>query len=1039
MSFFSFVVTRVKLFVAIGLMFISVFGISACSGSGGSNTDDDIKKIETVLSEITDTNVGLNQIADSVSENGGEVGITAFAEEDGQTITYSLVDDNQPTFGAFEIDSETGVVTVADFQLINAFLAPEISVTVQVTSTSSQTNTATFSVKITNVELTNIVDVNELPNVIDDINSENGLSVGIRANAIHDGNSITYSLSDNAGGRFAIDEITGVISVSDHTLINKEENAQHNIEVLATSSSGAVVSESFTIEVKYLYLTSVIDHNEIENHIKEVDLANGLNVGITARAYHDDNTISYSLTRGSEYGFTVNSDTGEVSINDKDLLLNNIQTYYILEITATSTSSDTSASQFSLRLTPVPFMSFDFEDNKVENGFGNWSYSDIGDNECDVYAGINQSKLCNDDGSKFFPYYNPHNNSHIGWTRYGFFDSESSFKIENQSLKVTLTGGAYGGIDGIPQFSGLPIKSKSQYEASIDDPALFAIDPLPGDAYFYFKTKDSYTPISNLKNKNRLTLWVLMPPKYVEFDDYNMAKLSRPNTTFSFYPFIDSSVGGHYYHHASNIAMGGWTKIQFDAHPTHHNAGANNPFSSFSEGGDHYPEQGADYFENMVTFALRASFTRDQLSPFEFFIDEVTTFFSPYENEETINNLAVGYSPYSKRFDVSFEDKYRCIECDAEYELRYSFSPIDNGNYEQAHLPAYVVNFNREHNNELGRVIKSNAGYNQNWAAFDLQVEHQAMLTEGKTIFIAVKDKSVRSDIEQQPADFELVDVPGVGEIRKMDLIKTIDYQIFTPTFPLEFITTELNQGIVGLPFKQQIEVFGSQPPYTFSSTDLPAGLSLSEDGLLSGLPITPGVYNIELQVQSENDSTISKQVVLEVNVMTDFDTLQCGVVVDFGNSLENSLIIDDRFSSVITDVYTDFLEKGTGITIGERGVYNYQGVLVKEPFDLIAGDTIRLVWYNNSESEIIFTPKVSLNDVDRVSDDSLWHNASEVKIKPYQYGISEYTLDDNMTAEVINVNNNFDNNSTLIMDRIELIQNEKSILDICPYPFILE
>ncbi|MDC2890021.1 hypothetical protein [Psychrosphaera algicola] len=115
---------------------ISIFGISACSGSGSS--DDNEKRIDTILSEITDKNAELNFIADSVATNGGEVGITANAEEDGQTITYALVDDGQPTFGAFAIDSATGVITVADYRLVDGFIAPEISLTVEATSSSAK-------------------------------------------------------------------------------------------------------------------------------------------------------------------------------------------------------------------------------------------------------------------------------------------------------------------------------------------------------------------------------------------------------------------------------------------------------------------------------------------------------------------------------------------------------------------------------------------------------------------------------------------------------------------------------------------------------------------------------------------------------------------------------------------------------------------------------------------------------------------------------------------------------------------------------------
>ena len=47
--------------------------------------------------------------------------------------------------------------------------------------------------------------------------------------------TVTYSLSDNAGGRFTIDASTGVVTVADGSLLNHEAATSHQITVLATS------------------------------------------------------------------------------------------------------------------------------------------------------------------------------------------------------------------------------------------------------------------------------------------------------------------------------------------------------------------------------------------------------------------------------------------------------------------------------------------------------------------------------------------------------------------------------------------------------------------------------------------------------------------------------------------------------------------------------------------------------------------------------------------------------------------------------------
>ena len=62
-----------------------------------------------------------------------------------------------------------------------------------------------------------------------------------------------------------------------------------------------------------------------------------------------------------------------------------------------------------------------------------------------------------------------------------------------------------------------------------------------------------------------------------------------------------------------------------------------------------------------------------------------------------------------------------------------------------------------------------------------------------------------------------------------------------TATCYVEFITESLPQFYVGVPANVQIEVCCATAPYTFSlySGTMPAGLSLSSAGVISGTPTT--------------------------------------------------------------------------------------------------------------------------------------------------------------------------------------------------------
>jgi Ca2+-binding RTX toxin-like protein len=76
-----------------------------------------------------------------------------------------------------------------------------------------------------------------------------GALVGIIASADDpEGAAVTYSLIDDAGGRFWIDSDTGVVSVVDGLLLDFEADSSHDITVRA-SSSGGTKDQVFTIAV----------------------------------------------------------------------------------------------------------------------------------------------------------------------------------------------------------------------------------------------------------------------------------------------------------------------------------------------------------------------------------------------------------------------------------------------------------------------------------------------------------------------------------------------------------------------------------------------------------------------------------------------------------------------------------------------------------------------------------------------------------------------------------------------------------------------
>ena len=140
---------------------------------------------------------------------------------DATTVSYSL----KPATGdvaSFSINSSTGVLT---FVSAPNYESPDdiggdrvYHVTVQV-SDGALTGTQAIAVTVTDVDefdVGAVTDSNAAANQVAE-NAANGSTVGITATASDaDGsnNTVSYSLSDDAGGRFTIDASTGVVTVA---------------------------------------------------------------------------------------------------------------------------------------------------------------------------------------------------------------------------------------------------------------------------------------------------------------------------------------------------------------------------------------------------------------------------------------------------------------------------------------------------------------------------------------------------------------------------------------------------------------------------------------------------------------------------------------------------------------------------------------------------------------------------------------------------------------------------------------------------------
>lgn len=156
-------------------------------------------------------------------------------------------------------------MTVADGSLLDYETSASHDITVRVTDSGGNTYDEVMTL--------NLTDVNETPTDLSLTNVEiaegaaNGTVVGTAAASDADaGETFSYSLTNDAGGRFAIDVNTGVITVADGSLLDYETAAAHDVTVRVTDSGGLTYDESYTIGVNDERESPDTLHAEITGH-----------------------------------------------------------------------------------------------------------------------------------------------------------------------------------------------------------------------------------------------------------------------------------------------------------------------------------------------------------------------------------------------------------------------------------------------------------------------------------------------------------------------------------------------------------------------------------------------------------------------------------------------------------------------------------------------------------------------------------------------------------------------------------------------------
>ncbi|WP_404307435.1 LamG-like jellyroll fold domain-containing protein [Neorhodopirellula lusitana] len=340
-----------------------------------SVTDDagtPLSDTETVTITITGTNDAPIAVVDTATavEAGGDTNGTPGTNPSGNVLTNDNDADDGDTQTVTAVDAGTVVepTGLVDTDIAGQYGSIRISsngsytytvdndnTTVEALRTASDTLTDVFSYTMTDAdgsESTQQITVtiqgnNDAPRDLTattlevDENATAGTLVGtVTGTDIDAGNTLSYDLSDNAGGRFYVDS-SGNIRVLDGTLLNYEASSTHTLDVDVTDTLGATYTETFTVTLNDLNEFSVQatgDDDQAQNIVDENGGA-GITVGITVGAIDQDgtnNTVTHTLINDAGGRFAIDSATGEIVTSATAPLNYELDTQHTVEVRSES-------------------------------------------------------------------------------------------------------------------------------------------------------------------------------------------------------------------------------------------------------------------------------------------------------------------------------------------------------------------------------------------------------------------------------------------------------------------------------------------------------------------------------------------------------------------------------------------------------------------------------------------------------------------------------------------------------------------------------
>ena len=262
------------------------------------------------------------------------------ADEDGDTVTYDLTGTHA---GLFKIKGNSVVLTNAekfDFETLRGGI--DLTLTARSTGSSGVEKTDEQTLRV------NITDVNE-PISFEPVtpfevpeNSVGGTPVGRVTARDGDGDPVTYSLGNHTD-KFDIDGAIGVISVRDGAVLDYEAlkatkgKITLTVNAVATGPNGRTSDATQDVTVQLTNVNEDIVWGQTpQTFTIDENSPAGTAIGTVTATDGDDTPVTYRLYGGGEENFTIDADTGAITVAERAKLDFETRSEYVLKVRAES-------------------------------------------------------------------------------------------------------------------------------------------------------------------------------------------------------------------------------------------------------------------------------------------------------------------------------------------------------------------------------------------------------------------------------------------------------------------------------------------------------------------------------------------------------------------------------------------------------------------------------------------------------------------------------------------------------------------------------